>query len=98
MKKAALLVVGLVLFSLPLFSGEYLMNDTGETVYGLRVVFSEPVELSGFGDVLMAIEPAGKARAFTTGHGIRMADWDTTCCGSRRRSNINGTPNANPWR
>jgi hypothetical protein len=43
MKKTALLVIGLVLLSIPSLAGEYLVNDTGEMVYGLRVVFSEPV-------------------------------------------------------
>ena len=70
MKKVALLVVGLVLFSIPLFAGEYLMNDTGATVYGLRVVFSEPVEITGFGDVLDTVGPAGEATAFTFSGGV----------------------------
>jgi hypothetical protein len=64
MKKVALLVAGLVLFSIPLFAGEYLMNDTGATVYGLRVVFSEPVTLAGFGDVLMTVKPVGESTEF----------------------------------
>ena len=33
MKKMVLLIVGLVLCSVPALAGEYLMNDTGETVY-----------------------------------------------------------------
>jgi hypothetical protein len=65
MKKVALLVVGLVFISMSSFAGEYLMNDTGEPIYGLRVVFSEPVEITGFGDVLMAVEPAGESSKFT---------------------------------
>jgi hypothetical protein len=64
MKKVALLVAGLVLFSIPLFAGEYLMNDTGDTVYGLRVVFSESVKITGFGDVLNTVEPTRKATEF----------------------------------
>jgi hypothetical protein len=64
MKKVALLVAGLVLFSIPLFAGEYLMNDTGETVYGLRVVFSEPVTLASFGDILTVVAPTGESTEF----------------------------------
>ena len=64
MKKLFLLVAGLVLIVVPSLAGEYLMNDTGETVCGLRVVFSEPVELTGFGDVLNTVKPTGKATEF----------------------------------
>lgn len=64
MKKVALLVAGLVLFSIPLFAGEYLMNDTGETVYGLRVVFSEAVTLASFGDILTVVAPTGESAEF----------------------------------
>ena len=71
MKKVALLVAGLVLFSIPLFAGEYLMNDTGETVYGLRVVFSEPVTLASFGDILTIVEPTGESVAFIFSGGER---------------------------
>jgi hypothetical protein len=46
------------------FAGEYLMNDTEETIYGLRIVFSEPVEITGFGDALMAVEPVGESTEF----------------------------------
>lgn len=46
------------------FAGKYLMNDTGEAVMGLRVVFSEPVTITGYGDVLMAVEPQGKSTEF----------------------------------
>lgn len=62
MKKALVLLVGvLVLWSLPTLAGEYLMNDTGGTVFGLRVVFAEPVEITGFGDVLLSVEPSGES-------------------------------------
>jgi len=43
---------------------EYLMNDTGETVVGLRVVFSELVRITDFGDVLMTVEPQGESIEF----------------------------------
>ena len=64
MRKTCILVVGLLVYSLTAFAGEYLMNDTGGTVTGLRVVFSEPVSLTGFGDVLMTVEPSGEATSF----------------------------------
>ena len=64
MKKVGLLLVGLAFCSVSLFASEYLMNDTGETVYGLRVVFSESVEITGFGDVLNTVEPTREATEF----------------------------------
>jgi len=64
MKKVALLVVGLAFFSISSLAGEYLMNDTGETVYGLRVVFSEPVTLVSFGDIMTVVAPTGKSTEF----------------------------------
>jgi len=54
----------LVLFSLSVLAGGYFMNDTGETVYGLRIVFSEPVTITSFGDVLMSVEPSGESTTF----------------------------------
>ncbi|MCK4393139.1 hypothetical protein KAX17_09560 [Candidatus Bipolaricaulota bacterium] len=65
MKTVVLLVAVLVLFSIPSLAGEYLMNDTGKAVYRLRVVFSERVTLTGFGDVLTTVEPTGESREFT---------------------------------
>ena len=65
MKKVVLLAVGLLFCSVSLFAGEYLMNDTGQTVYGLQVTFSEPVTITGYGDVLMMLEPAGESTDFT---------------------------------
>lgn len=64
MKKLGLLLVVSVIFSLSAFAGEYLMNDTGGTVFGLRVVFSEAVEITGFGDVLLSVEPPGESSEF----------------------------------
>ena len=55
----------LVLLSLPALAGKYLMNDTGQTVYGLTVTFSELVAITGFGDVLMAVDPVGESAMFT---------------------------------
>ncbi|MFC2106059.1 hypothetical protein ACFLS0_04845 [Candidatus Bipolaricaulota bacterium] len=65
MKKALVFLVGgCVLWSVPLLAGEYLMNDTRGTVFGLRVVFAEPVEITGFGDVLLSVEPPGESSEF----------------------------------
>lgn len=75
MKKLALLVVGLVLYSIPLLAGEFLMNDTGKTAVGLCVVFSEPVMLTGFGDVLTSVHPDAASSVFTFSGG-ELAAWD----------------------
>jgi hypothetical protein len=75
MKKVALLVAGLIFFSISSLAGEYLMNDTGETVYGLRVVFSEPVTLASFGDILTIVEPTGESAAFIFSGG-ELGSWD----------------------
>ena len=61
MKRALLVCVLVVLCSVYVAAGEYLMNDTGETAYGLHVEFSEPVTITGFGDVLTVVEPTGEA-------------------------------------
>jgi len=65
MKGVLLVGVLLVLFYLPTLAGEYLMNDTGLTVYGLTVSFSEPVTLTGYGDVLLTVNPTGISATFT---------------------------------
>lgn len=64
MKTATLVVIGLVLLSGSLLAGEYLINNTGNTVRGLRVVFSEPVSITGYGDVLMSVTPSGESTGF----------------------------------
>lgn len=64
MKTLASLAVGLMLCSPLVFAGEYLMNDTGEAVTGLRVVFSEPVSITGCGDVLLSVDPQGESIEF----------------------------------
>jgi hypothetical protein len=56
MRKTWVLVIVILSLSLAVTAGEYLVNDTGETVTGLRVTFSEPVTITGFGDTLMIIE------------------------------------------
>jgi hypothetical protein len=55
--------------SLSVTAGEYLVNDTGETVTGLRVTFSELVTITGFGDTLMIVEPQGEATEFVFSRG-----------------------------
>jgi hypothetical protein len=65
MNRVIVLVVGLALCSIPVLAGEYLMNDTGQTVYGLRVTFSEPVTISGYGDALTTVDRTGEATDFT---------------------------------
>ena len=55
----------LILFSLSVAAGGYFMNDTGETVYGLRVEFSEPATITSFGDILTAVDPTGESTTFT---------------------------------
>ena len=64
MKTLVLLAVGLMFCSACALAGEYLMNDTGGTVFGLRVVFAEPVKITEFGDVLLSIEPSGESSEF----------------------------------
>lgn len=75
MKKLALLVIGLVLYSTPLLAGEFLMNDTGETAVGSCVVFSEPVMLTGFGDVLTSLYPDAASPVLTFSGG-ELAVWE----------------------
>jgi len=65
MKRALVLVAVLGLLSLPLVAGEFLMNDSGEIATALRVTFSEPVTITGFGDTLMDVAPAGESAEFT---------------------------------
>lgn len=64
MKALALLAVGLMFCSACAFAGEYLMNDTGEAVTGLRLVFSEPVCITSFGDVLLSVDPRNESIEF----------------------------------
>ena len=65
MKRVLALIAILGLWSLPLTAGEFLMNDSGETATALRVVFSEPVTITGFGDTLMDVSPPGDSTEFT---------------------------------
>jgi len=62
--RRVLLAVGFLMISLTAVAGEFLMNETGQTASGLRVMFSEPVTITGFGDILMSVNPAGEADEF----------------------------------
>jgi hypothetical protein len=64
MRTLGLLAVGLMLCSTFVFAGEYLMNDTEEVAVGLCVIFSEPVKITSFGDVLITVTPQGEASEF----------------------------------
>lgn len=74
MRTVLLSIVGLLLIALPVFAGEYLMNDTGDAVYGLRVVFSEPVRITGYGDVSTAVKPQGEVTQFVFSGG-ELSSW-----------------------
>ena len=65
MKRVLLVSIAVLSCSVPILAGEYLMNDTGQTAYGLRVVFSEPVEIAAFGDALKEVVPTGVSTEFT---------------------------------
>jgi len=62
MKSFALGVAAVVLLSVSLLAGEYLVNE--EVAYGLRVTFTEPVTLTQFGDVLTEVDPMGESTQF----------------------------------
>jgi hypothetical protein len=65
MRKGVVVIVAVMLVCFPVLAGTYLMNDTGQTVYGLRVTFSEPVRITAFGDTLTKVDPTGQATQFT---------------------------------
>ena len=71
--RAAAVVLGVMLLSVSVFAGEYLMNE--ETAMGLRVVFSEPVTITGFGDIFTVVSPEGEASEFLF-YGGELAPWD----------------------
>jgi hypothetical protein len=65
MKKISLLLgIGLLCISLSSLAGEVITNDTGEEATGLRVVFSEAVQITAFGDILMHVDHEGPAAEF----------------------------------
>ena len=59
-----ILLLALLLCSIPTLAGEYIMNDTGQMVYGLIVTFSEPVTITTFGDALTQVDPTCEATTF----------------------------------
>ena len=65
MKRLFPIGVLLAFMSVPVLAGGYFMNDTGETAYGLRVEFSEPVTITSFGDLLTVIDLPGESTTFT---------------------------------
>ena len=66
MKRVISVGVVLLLFSASVLAGQYLMNDSNQTARGLRVVFSEPVTITSYGDVLSPrVEPGNASTAFT---------------------------------
>lgn len=52
-----------VLFSMPSLS-EVLWNDSADTATGLRVVFDQPVEITGYGDILLQVSTTGTSHEF----------------------------------
>lgn len=64
MKKTALLFVLLLCVSVAVLAGELITNDAGEDAAGLRVVFSTPVQLADFGDILMRVDQSGPSDEF----------------------------------
>jgi len=68
MRRIVLLLAGLILCSVPSFGGECLTNE--EQAFGLRVVFSELVSITAFGDMFTIVEPQEKAREFVFCGGV----------------------------
>ena len=56
MKRINLLLVGLLCVSVMVYAGEVITNGTGEDAIGLRVVFSSPVLITDFGDILTVVD------------------------------------------
>ena len=65
MLKGMVVLAALAFIAVPVLAGTYIMSDTEETAYGLRVMFSEPVTISAFGDALTKLDPTGQATKFT---------------------------------
>jgi len=70
MKTLGLLLVGLLLVSLLVGAGEVITNDTDEDASGLRIAFSTPVLITGFGDALTSVEPHMLSYEFVFSGGI----------------------------
>jgi len=67
-----LLAVALILYSVPLLAGEFLINEG--IVYGVRVTFSEPVTITQFGDLLPMVYPDGETAEFLF-YGAKLPAW-----------------------
>jgi hypothetical protein len=74
MKKVGLLLVGLLCISVSSLASEVVTNDSGQDATGLRVVFSESVTITAFGDTLMKVDPEGIATEFVFSGGT-VAAW-----------------------
>jgi len=72
MRKALLLVVCLAAWASPVIGGEFLLNE--ETARALRIIFSEPVTITGFGDVFTVVEPASESKEFVFS-GAKLDPW-----------------------
>ncbi len=76
MKKLSLLLVGFLCLSVMVRAGEVISNDTGEDATGLRVVFSSPVLITGFGDNLVSIDTQMLSFEFIFSGGV-VEPWDS---------------------
>ena len=100
MKRVLVLIAVLGLWSLPLTAGEFLMNDSGEIATALRVTFSEPVTITGFGDTLMAVSPVGESMQFTfsgsevDSWGTHWLDWEPASAKLLQSEWLSGEPSA----
>jgi len=64
MLRAWVLMVVVLTLPISAFAGTHVMNDTEGPVTGLRINFSQPVTIAGYGDVLMSVEPQGESTEF----------------------------------
>ena len=76
MKRVSLLVVGLLCLSIVAYAGEVITNDTGEPATGLRITFSAPVIIVGFGDILTSVDSQMSASEFVFSGGT-VEPWES---------------------
>ena len=62
--------------ALPAFAGTVYTNDSGITAKAFRIVFSEPVTITSFGDTFATQEPEGEADKFVFSGG-EAKTWDS---------------------
>jgi photosystem II stability/assembly factor-like uncharacterized protein len=74
MRRAACAVLLAAVSSVACLGYQYLINDTGEPAYGLRVVFSQAVQIKSFGDVFTEVAPGGSSGGFLFSGG-RVESW-----------------------